>query len=62
VRDGRPAAVGSQVVNDIHSVLNETEVAEVVVGRSADDVREAIARASAAGVRPEAERGVITAA
>jgi FAD/FMN-containing dehydrogenase len=36
----------TEVVNDIHSLLNETEVAEVVSVRSIDDVRAAIARAA----------------
>jgi len=40
----------TEVVNDIHSALNETEVAEVVAVRSADDVRRAIAKAAIAGV------------
>jgi FAD/FMN-containing dehydrogenase len=40
----------SQTVNDIHSELNETTVAEVAAVTSVDEVRTAIRRASDAGV------------
>lgn len=39
-----------QIVNDIHSELNETTVSEVVAASSVDEVRQAIRRASDAGV------------